>query len=95
MIEQDYLRLITLLDKAEHLASQFTGGHSGRFLSAEELHQSLLQSINKLKKGDASQLNKLYTWFLPTTCWDDFVGKEGQELANEICTILQKLITNE
>jgi hypothetical protein len=86
--QSDYTKLIDLLDKAELLASEFQGGYSGQFLSAEEFHQALFDSINKFKLGDKTQLDKLHIWFLPTSCWDDFVGKEGQDLANEIIALL-------
>ena len=86
--QSDYTKLIDLLDKAEKLASEFQGGYSGQFLSAEEFHQALCDSINKLKQGDKTQLDKLHIWFLPTSCWDDFVGKDGQDLANEISGLL-------
>lgn len=87
----DYPQLIELLDKAEILAREFKGGYSGEFLSAEEFHQALLESINKFKNGDKTQLEKLHLWFLPTSCWDDFVGSDGQDLANEISPMLSKL----
>ena len=84
-------KLFNLLDKAEYLASEFHGGYSGQFLSAEEFHKALSESINKLKQGDKTQLDQLHIWFLPTYCWDDFVGKVGQDLANQISELLSKL----
>ncbi len=93
--EKDNKKLIELLDKAEHLAGQFSGGYSGQFLSAEEFHSKLVDSITKLKNGDNSQLYKLSIWFLPTSCWDDFVGLDGQELANEISDLLAKMTKDE
>ena len=89
--ETDNRKLIELLDKAENLAGQFSGGYSGQFLSAEEFHLALVDSITKLKNGDDSQLDNLNIWFLPTSCWDDFVGSDGQELANEISDLLIKM----
>lgn len=80
-----------LLDKAEKLASEFQGGYSGQFFSAEEFHQALFDSINKFKQGDNTQLDQLHIWFLPTSCWDDFIGIEGQALANEISGLLSTL----
>lgn len=80
-----------MLDSAEKLASEFSGGYSGQFLSAEEFHLALTDSISRLKQGDRTQLDELNLWFLPTSCWDDFVGRDGQELANEISDILIKL----
>jgi apolipoprotein N-acyltransferase len=89
--ETDKKKLIELLAKAEHLAGQFSGGYSGPFLSAEEFHSALVSSITKLKSGDNSQLDILNIWFLPTSCWDDFVGSAGQDLANQISDILVKM----
>jgi len=83
--------LLELLDKAEKLASEFTGGYSGEFLSAEEFHLALKDSINRLKQGDKTQLEELNLWFYPTSCWDDFIGRDGQDLANQISEILIKL----
>lgn len=87
----DYIQLIQLLGQAERLAAQSSGGYSGRFLSAEEFHKTLSESIEKLKQGDQSQLKILYVWFLPTSAWDDFTGGDGVDLGNEICTLLSKL----
>lgn len=89
--ETDKKKLIELLDKAQHLAGQFSGGYSGQFLSAEEFHLELVDSIAKLKSGDNAQLEKLNIWFLPTSCWDDFVGSDGQDLANQISDILIRM----
>ena len=87
----DYKKLFGLLDNAEKLASEFSGCYSGQFLSAEEFHLALKESIDKLKQGDKTQLDDLNLWFLPTSCWDDFIGRDGQYLANEISEILLKL----
>ena len=92
--ETDMKKLIELLDKAEHLAGQYSGGYSGQFFSAEEFHLALVDSITKFKSGDNSQLDKLNIWFLPTSCWDDFVGRDGQDLANQISDILVKMIND-
>lgn len=91
----DNKKLVELLDKAQNLAGQFSGGYSGDFLSAEEFHKILVESITKLKNGDNSQLYKLNTWFLPTSCWDDFVGHEGLDLANQISDLLVKMTNDE
>ena len=80
--------LFKTLDNAESLASKYSGGYSGQFSSAQEFHLSLTESIEKLKSGDDSQLDKFKIWFLPTSAWDDFVGFEGQDLANQISDIL-------
>jgi hypothetical protein len=84
-------KLIELLEQAEQLVGQYSGGYSGQFFSAEEFHAALVTSISKLKSGDNSQLNQLYRWFLPTSCWDDFVGRDGENLANQISYLLTKI----
>ena len=87
----DNKKLIELLDKAEKLASEFSGGYNAQFLHAEEFYMNLKESIYKLKQDDKTQLEILQFWFGPTCAWDTFVGREGQELANEITDILTKL----
>jgi hypothetical protein len=84
-------QLIVFLDQARDLAGQFTGGYSGEFFSAEEFHTALAESIDQFKNGDESQLDRLYVWFLPTSCWDDFIGMEGMSLANEISELLSEI----
>ncbi len=90
--ETGYTKLIILLDQAEHLVSEYKGGYSGEFLSAEEFHQALFNSIDKLKQGDKTQLAKIHIWFLPTSSWDDFTPNDGQDLGNEISELLSKII---
>jgi len=92
--DTDKKKLIELLDKAEHLAGQFSGGYGGQFFSAEEFHSALVDCISKLKSGDNSQLDKLNLWFMPTSCWDDFTGSDGQDLANQISDLLVKMIND-
>lgn len=83
--------LIKLLDKAKELSGQFTGGHSSNFFSAEEFHSALSDSIYKLKSGDTDQLNNLWLWFAPTCAWDDFIHKEGEDLANDLFPLIVDL----
>jgi hypothetical protein len=83
--------LIGLLEISEKLASEFSGGHSNRFLSAEEFHAALSKSLEELEGGNISEINKLYYWFAPTGDWDDLIGEEGQSLANEIFELLSVL----
>lgn len=84
-------RLLKLLDEAEKLAVQFSGGYSNNFLSAQEFHTALRDSVNKLKAGDTDQLNDLWLWFAPTCDWDDFIHKDGEDLANEIHPLVTEL----
>ena len=89
-------KLIKLLEEAEILAGQFSGGYSGKFFSAEEFHNALGESILKLKIGDKTQFDILCLWFLPTSCWDDFIKLEGVDLGNQISELLIKMteVTN-
>ena len=83
--------LLELLDKAEKLSYQFSGSYSNNFISAQEFSRALSESITKLKEGDKNQIDSLYNWFSPTCDWDDIIGKEGEELANNIFELLSQL----
>ncbi|MFT5820854.1 MAG: hypothetical protein ACI8ZM_002102 [Crocinitomix sp.] len=83
--------LIQELDLAEKLVSEFSGGHSGEFLSAEEFHRALKERILILKRGDLTVLGDLWYWFAPTCAWDDFVGMDGLDLGNSIFEKLDQL----
>lgn len=84
-------RLIKLLVKAEKMISQYQGGYSHEYLSAQEFHNDLKDAIEVYKNGDNSTLDKFYIWFAPTCQWDDFVGKSGEKIAYEIFEIVCKL----
>lgn len=84
-------RLIKLLEQSEKMVSRYSGGYSGKYLSAQEFHKDLKSAIHDYKNGDDSRLDQFYIWFAPTCQWDDFVGKEGENLANEIFEIVDRL----
>lgn len=84
-------RLIFLLVKAEKMVSNYTGGYSGEYLSAEEFYNDLRTAIEDFKNGDNTKLDQFYIWFAPTCAWDDFVGQEGENLGNEIFEIVTRL----
>src|SRR6478736_6523648 len=83
--------LVILLDKAEHLVSEFRGGYSNQFFSAEEFHSALVESTKRLKAGDEEEISKLVSWFAPTCQWDDFTGRDGIDLGNSIYQLLYEL----
>mgnify|MGYP001795342216 CR=1 FL=1 len=66
--------LISDLKKAERILSEYSGGYSGEYLSAEEFHRDLVDRIGKLENGDETVIEDLWIWFAPTGAWDDFVG---------------------
>ena len=84
-------RLLKLLDKSEKMVSKCEGGYSGEYLSAQEFHTDLKAAITDYRNGNDKKLDLFYIWFAPTCQWDDFVGKEGESLANEIFEIVNKL----
>jgi hypothetical protein len=75
--------LIHDLELAEKLLSEFSGGYSGEFISAEEFHFALCNRIERLKLKDYKVINDLWIWFAPTCQWDNFVGKVGLKLGNK------------
>jgi len=81
--------LIADLKKAEKILSEYSGGYSGKFLSAEEFHRDLLDSIIKLENGDNKVIESLWVWFAPTCQWDDFVG--DVDLGEKIFQKLDKI----
>jgi hypothetical protein len=92
MINNEKLdKLCLLLDQAEKLSSKFSGGYSIHFLSAEEFHLALSESIKKLKNGKKGEITNLISWFAPTCDWDDFIAGDGSDIANEIFELLCKL----
>lgn len=74
------------LDSAEKLLSQFKGGYSGVFLSAEEFHKVLTEEISETEHDNYPDFGRICIWFAPASVWDEFVGSEGMELANRIYT---------
>ena len=89
--EEKFSTLLELLDEAEKLSYQFSGSYSNHFFSAQEFSRALSESITKLKEGDKNQIDSLYYWFSPTCDWDDIIGKEGEEIANNIFELLSEL----
>ena len=72
------------LDSAVKLVSEYNGGYSGVFLSAEEFHKAFSEELYDLKHQNVPDFKNICVWFAPTSAWDDFVGMEGIELGNRI-----------
>lgn len=85
------IKRLLLLDLkiAEHELSQFSGGYSGKFDSAENFHKTLKRAITDFELGDESVINDLWNWFAPTCDWDDLVG--DLNLGNRIFERLKEL----
>ncbi len=86
----EFFDLFKDLHEAEKLLSDYSGGYSGDFLSAEEFHAALIDKIDDIEFGNQTDLSKLWTWFAPTCAWDDFVGEKGQVLGDRIFARLDK-----
>ncbi|TAJ13172.1 hypothetical protein DMA11_09735 [Marinilabiliaceae bacterium JC017] len=86
----EFFDLIKDLHTTEKLLSEYSGGSSGKFLSAEEFHTALVDKIDDIEFGNQTDLSELWIWFASTCAWDDFVGEEGQELGNRIFARLDK-----
>ena len=87
-------RLIKLLDEAELILSNYSGGYSGSYIDARKFLKDLKSSIKSYKSGDNSELSNFHLWFAPTCHWDDFVGSEGLQIGNEIFRLVGKLNKN-
>lgn len=80
----EFFELLEDLHAAEKILSKYEGGYSGKFLSAQEFHASLVEAIDDIEFGNQTDLSRIWIWFAPTCAWDDFVGEEGIELGNRI-----------
>ncbi|PKP19221.1 MAG: hypothetical protein CVU07_00320 [Bacteroidetes bacterium HGW-Bacteroidetes-23] len=80
----ELFELFNDLEKAEKLLAQFNGGYSEVFFTAEDFHKSLVEEINEKKYENVPDFRQICMWFAPTSVWDDFVGVDGMELANQI-----------
>ena len=87
-----FSKLLELLDNATETVREYSGGYSGSFLSAEDFHKELKLAVDRLKSNDMTVLDKIQTWFLPTSAWDDFVGMDGIHLGNSISDLTAKII---
>ena len=59
------------------------------FDTCEDVGKFIVDIANKIKNGELDEISKLWHIFLPTGIWDDSGG--SQEIANEICEILNRI----
>ncbi len=93
--KDNFNNLISDLNDAEKLLSEFNGGYSNHFSSADEFYKAYSTELKKIKADLNNKkypdLNLMYGWFLPTSDWDDFTGLDGMKLANKISKKLERL----
>ena len=82
-----FFELIKHLHKAKDILSEYSGGISVNFSSAEEFYENLEDEIDWIEFGNKTDLTKIWKWFAPTCDWDDIVGIEGEQVANQIFNI--------
>ncbi|WP_142724440.1 MULTISPECIES: hypothetical protein [unclassified Chryseobacterium] len=87
--KNDTQSLINGLRQAERMLSEFSGGYSGQYFSAEEFHKDLKDHIFELENGNKAVLEDLFIWFAPTCQWDEFVGDTilGERIFQQITTL--------
>lgn len=86
----EFFDLIDDLHEAEKLLSNYSGGHSGTFLCAEDFYMALTDKIEDIEFGNQTDLSELWKWFAPTSAWDDFVSEEGKDLGDRIFSRLDR-----
>ncbi|WP_343748476.1 hypothetical protein [Fluviicola sp.] len=79
-----FAELLKDLHQAVELLSILNSGHSHKFPSTEAFRYALEDAIDDIEFGNKVDLNHFYTWFAPTSDWDDFTGQDGEELGNRI-----------
>ncbi|AEE20237.1 hypothetical protein [Dokdonia sp. 4H-3-7-5] len=76
--------LFSDLHLAEKMLSEFKGGYSGKFSSAEEFYNAFVEHLYEIEKDNVADFTQIWYWFAPTCEWDDFTGKQGEKLGNRI-----------
>ncbi len=86
----ELFELIEDLHKAEKFLSEYKGGNSGEFLSAEVFHEAFVEELCNVEFDNVADFTLMWRWFMPTCEWDDFTRKQGQELGNRIFARLDR-----
>ena len=86
-------RLITLLERVNKLANNFSGEYLHHFHSGSEFGSRILLSIENLKENNFSELNDIYNSFHPDSEWHDLTGEQGKEIGAEIFSLTTDLIS--
>ena len=76
--------LFSDLHLAKKMLSEFKGGYSGKFTSAEEFYDTFVEHLHEIESDNVADFTQIWNWFAPTCAWDDFTGKQGEELGNRI-----------
>ena len=91
-MDEDLQKLLLLLDKAaEEMLSYGDQPTFTYFDTCEDVGIYLQEISTQIKKGNLSEISKLWYVFLPTGVWDDSGGTE--DIANEILSLLKYRVT--
>jgi hypothetical protein len=85
-------RLISLLEKAEKIAGNFSGEYLHHYHSPKEFKNEINLYIENLKKNDYEELNDIYNSFHEDSEWVDLTKTEGKEIGNSIFHLTSELI---
>ena len=80
----ELFELFADLHLAEKMLSEFKGGYSNKFSSAEEFYKAFVEELYEIEKDNVADFTQIWNWFAPTCDWDDFTGMDGLELGNRI-----------
>ena len=81
--KEEFKKLIDLLDKAMKMLVKSNGD--------DEFISNLKASTDSLKQLKFDEFQNIWTWFAPTSVWDDSVGEAGTDLGNEIFELAENL----
>lgn len=88
-MDKEIQRLLSLLDEAvDEMRSYGDESTFSYFDTCEDVGNFIADITNKIKNEKMEEISKLWHIFLPTGIWDDSGG--SQEIANEICEILDR-----
>ena len=86
-------QLISLLEKAEIIAENFSGEYLHHYHSPKEFNIEINFFIENLKKNDLEELNDIYNSFHTDSEWYDLTKTEGKEIGNNIFSLTAELIS--
>jgi hypothetical protein len=50
-----------------------------------------IEPIISIQSIDENLINNLYTWFLPTSIWDDYLGQKGEIIGNKMLSKIENI----
>ena len=50
-----------------------------------------IEPLISIQRMEEKLINNLYTWFLPTSIWDDYLGEKGEQIGNKMLSKIENI----